>query len=248
MKRALEQLVNGRVFELRSKSKRYPAPCALVTDEKGGGHGSPIFSAVDDKGVIGHGLYERKHNPGIYVPGIKRDEFAARAVRRRRDLERFDRDDLDLIRYGYKLDFNGRIRGSYTDMSLPVVVPSDWAVFWVPAFADGDFRRYHGPLFEFQDMLSGAWHYESIGGARRLGYKFGHVWATRHTGARLTAIREALRRRFDDLIEQPAKGSTLRRRQGRGNRGDLGYLPRAGDPIRPYKGPMSSEFSGAGCF
>ena len=48
------QIANGRVFELRSKSKKYPAPCALVIDEDANGRSSRVFAAVDQYGVIGN--------------------------------------------------------------------------------------------------------------------------------------------------------------------------------------------------
>jgi hypothetical protein len=202
-----DQLVNGRVFELRSKSKRYPAPCALVIDATASGWNRPIFAACDRAGVLGHGGYERRHNPDIYVPGIRREQFkSARVLRRRPDLERFDADDLDLIRYGCALDFSGRIHGRYSDMSLPCVVPSDWTVFWLEAFAPDDHRIYdfwHTP--ELMTLLRGAWHFNSHGGSRHLGYKFGHAWATRHTGTRLKDIRAFLKRGLPDIIEQQVK-------------------------------------------
>lgn len=200
------QLADGRVFELRSKSKRYPAPCALVVDDKATGWGSRVFASVDQYGVVGYGGYSRSHNPAIYVDGIRREQFTSARVRQRRpDLERFDADDLKLIRYGCWLDFSGRIRGSHLDMNIPVVVPSEWTIFWLPAFEPYDFRIHHiGPRDELDELLGGAWHFVSHGGPRHLGYKFGHAWATRHSGARLDQIRQFLRLQLPDLIEQPA--------------------------------------------
>lgn len=201
------QIAEGRVFELRSKSKRYPAPCALVIDGKADGWCSRMFAAVDRRGVIGHGLYTRSHNPDIYVEGIRREQFiSSRVLRRRRDLERFDSDDLALIRYGLALDFSGLVRGNYSDMNIPAVVPADWTVFWLAAFQPDDFRIYdvwhHKGL---ESLLHGAWHFNSHGGSRHLGYKFGHAWGTRHTGERLSKIRDFLRARLGDLIEQQVK-------------------------------------------
>jgi len=205
------QIAEGRVFELRSKSKRYPAPCALVINDKGNGWGSRIFESVDRFGVVGDGLYTRRHNPDIYVGGIRREQFnSSRVLRRRRDLERFDADDLALIRYGLSLDFTGRIRGTHSDMSIPTVVPADWTTFWLAAWEQDDFRHYdlewmHGQP-ELQRLLHGAWHFESHGGCRHLGYKFGVAWATRHSGTRLNQIRKYLRSRWGSrLVEQPVK-------------------------------------------
>jgi hypothetical protein len=199
------QLANGRVFELRSQSKRFPAPCGLVIDDQAGNWGGhPMLAPVDQYGVLGHGLYERFHNPNIYVAGIVRDQFtSARILRRRRDLERFDADDLALIRYGYALDFSGKIHGSYSYVNIPSIVPCAWFVFWLAAWDDDDWRWVdRNPKLE--RLLHGAWHLESHGGSRRRGYKYGHVWVTRHTGTRLEQIRKCLRSCWGSrLIEQP---------------------------------------------
>jgi hypothetical protein len=202
------QLVEGRVFELRSKSKRFPPPCALVINDKGNGWGSRIFTAVDRFGVIGDGLYRRPHNPDIYVEGIRREQFtSSRVVRRRRDLERFDSDDINLIRYGLALDFTGRIHGRYSDMHIPTVSPGDWTVFWLAAWDDDDYRWLHTYSDkELDNLLCGAWHFISHGGSRHLGYKFGVAWGTRHSGLRLDKIKSILRRKWGSrLIEQPVK-------------------------------------------
>ncbi len=202
------QLVEGRVFELRSKSKQYPAPCALVIDDKASSWNTRLFVAVDQFGVIGDGLYARRHNPKIYVNGLRREQFnSSRVLRRRRDLERFDADDLALIRYGLALDFTGRIHGSYSDMSIPTAVPAEWTVFWVPAWQEGD-SRWIGDLgnSELDRLLCGAWYFESHGGSRHLGYRFGRAWATRHAGTRLSLIRQFLRSRWgSSLVEQSVK-------------------------------------------
>lgn len=203
------QVKEGRVFELRSKSTKYPAPCALVIDEKGTGWGSRMFAAVDRFGVIGDGLYARRHNPAIYVNGLRLEQFnSSRVLRRRRDLERFDADDLALIRYGLALDFTGKIHGSYSDIHIPTVVPAEWTIFWIAAYGEDD-----GRWFDWMDatddlakLLHGAWHFESRGGRRDLGYKFGFAWGTRHTGSRLNQIRRFLRTRWgSSLIEQSTR-------------------------------------------
>jgi hypothetical protein len=164
------RIAEGRVFELRSKSKRYPAPCALVIDDSASGWNSRIFASVDSYGVVGDGLYARRHNPDIYVGGLHREQFnSSRVLRRRRELERFDADDLELIRYGLAIDFTGCIHGRYSDMRIPTVVPAEWTVFWLAAWDDHDFRWIDREP-ELQRLLHGAWHFESHGGYRHLGY------------------------------------------------------------------------------
>ena len=199
----LSQIANGRVFELRSTSVRYPVPCGLVIDDQAGRWGgSPMLAAVDRYGVIGDGLYTRLHNPNIYVAGIRREQFTSTKVKcRRRELERFDADDIALIRYGLALDFSGRIHNRYSDIHLPTVVPANWTVFWLRAWDEGDYRWIDCPK-EVACLLHGAWHCEGHGGARRLGYRYGHAWATRHIGVRLEQIRKCLRSSFGGLIEQ----------------------------------------------
>jgi hypothetical protein len=201
-------LAEGRVFELRSQSKRYPAPCALVIDDRTSGWGARIFASVDSYGVVGHGCYTRRHNPDIYVEGLRREQFNSSRIRcRRRDLERFDADDLALIRYGLALDFSGCIRGNYSDMSIPAVVPAEWTVFWLAAWDKGDYRWLDfDHRAELRHLLYGAWHFESNGGARHLGYKFGCLWATRHSGSRLGEIRTFLRSHWGSaIVEQHVK-------------------------------------------
>lgn len=202
------QIVNGRVFELRSKSKKYPAPCALVIDDRDEGYGHRMVTLVDGRGVVGSGLYTRRHNPHIHVDGLRRKDFtSARILRRRRDLERFDAEDLALIRYGCDLDFDGRIHNrSYG--SIPGVGPSRWTAFWIPAYLPGDFLGYMRDLREekeLQNLMRGAWHFDCHGGPYDLGYRFGHVWATRHQGRRARQIAEFLRARFSGLIVQEAR-------------------------------------------
>lgn len=202
----LSQLAEGRVFELRSKSKRFPPPCALVINDKDSGWNTRIVVAVDQYGVIGNSIYARRHNPNIYVEGLRREQFnSSHITRRRRDLERFDADDVALIRYGMAIDFTGRIHGLYSDIHLPTVVPSEWTVFWLAAWSGEDYQWVdRDPALT--RLLEGAWYFESHGGARRLGYRFGFAWATRHTGARLEQIKTFLRRRWGSrLIEQHVK-------------------------------------------
>jgi hypothetical protein len=192
------QIAVGRVFELRSKSTRWPLPCGLIVDaDAPGGWGAKFITAIDSFGVIGHRLYSRSHNPNIYVDGMRRDQFtSARIARRRHYLEKFDGDDMDLIRYGYSLDFDGRI--DCTDPSIPLGTPAKWTVFWLPAYREDEFLY---PKRKHRRFLKGAWWFEKHGGPAHLGYKYGHCWATRHTGRRLDAVRKSIRAEFPQVIE-----------------------------------------------
>ena len=198
------QVADGRAFELRSKSKNYPPPCALVINAMAHERGDRMCVGIDQHGVIGDGIYRRSHNLRIFVEGMRIDQFTSARVRcRRPDLERFGADDLELIRYGLALDFNGCIHDRYNDPGVPTVVPSKWTVFWLAAFELYDYRicevRNHKELLR---LLSGAWHFNSFGGCRHLGYKFGHAWGTRHLGARLEEIRNFFRSHLPDIREQ----------------------------------------------
>lgn len=193
------QLANGRVFELRSQSKTKPAPCVLVVREAAG-YGERFSVQVDEWGVVDYS--SRGHHPDVRVYPLRPDRFNSRTIARRRpDLEKFDEDDLALIRYGYALDFDGRINRATP--GCPLTRPAEWTVFWFPAYGPEEFRY---PAFKQRDrerkLFGGAWHFESHGGPKDLGYNYGHVWATRHTGTRLDKIRRFLKRQFPDLIEQ----------------------------------------------
>lgn len=189
------------MFELRSKSTRYPPPCGLVVNTADNRR-HEFLRLIDDRGVTGLSFYSRRHNPNIYVDGIRPDQFTgARIARRRPDLERFDADDLALIRYGYDLDFDGRISG-YGAVSIPLTTPAEWTVFWVPAYSPGEFL-YSNPTKQEREMLGGAWHFDNHGGPAHLGYKYGHAHATKHTGARLARVRAIMLRYLPGLIETP---------------------------------------------
>ncbi len=207
-RRESRELHPGRVFELRSASKRHPAPCALIVDPTAY---SRAAVAVDTVGVIGEGLYCR-HRPNVYIEGMRASEITKRIVRRRPELERFDRDDLDLLKWGCALDFNGRIHGSVHDQSIAPVAPGEWAVFWLPAEGKGDYWWFHRPHREIEAIFAGAWYFQNHGGARHLGYRFGALWATKHTGVRLEQIRQYLRALRPDIIEQWAR--VIRHQEG----------------------------------
>lgn len=192
------QIAEGRVFQLRSKSKRYPPPCGLVVDASAK-YGRQFLRRIDDKGVTGHNYYSRPGNPNISVESIRPDQFtSARIAQRRPDLERFSADDLALIRYGYDLDFDGRIRGSSMP-SIPLTRQAEWTVFWTPPYTEG-FPWIHLTTRE-HSVIAGAWHFEDHGGPANLGFKYGHLHATCHTGARLDRVRKIILRHLPDLIE-----------------------------------------------
>lgn len=202
-----DQIADGRVFQLRSASKRYPPPCALIINATApGGYGEKFATLVDAYGVVGSDLHARLHNPAIFVDGLRRDHFnGSRVVCRRLDLERFDADDIALIRYGVALDFNGRLHGYPPERHIPLCVPAQWTVFWTPPYAPADgFWSSHLDR-DLTNLLRGAWYFHNHGGPRHLGYKYGDLWATRHTGLRLRQIREFLRAHRGDIIEQPTK-------------------------------------------
>jgi hypothetical protein len=207
------QLADGRVFELRSKSTRYPPPCGLVINADG--KSAPNFlRLIDDMGTTGQSYYSRRHNPDIYVEGIRPDQFTSKRIARRRpDLEKFDADDLALIRYGYDLDFDGRITGTCSDISIPLTRPAEWTVFWIPAYADG--FPYPHPTEPERKALGGAWHFEGHGGPAHLGYKYGHMHATRHTGKRLDRVRKIMLRELPGMIETPVHVVRYTDKQGR---------------------------------
>jgi hypothetical protein len=197
------QLAEGRVFELRSSSTTYPPPCALIVrnDER---YGVRHVVEVDRLGVCSWPQTNRRGRHNMNIDGLRIEDLPKRITRRRRDLERFDRDDLALIRYGGAIDFDGYVTmHHYSDLGgIPSVALGNWTVFWIPAYDDGDFDW--GPD-GIEILLRGAWHMTGHGGARRLGYKYGHAWATRHTGRRLKEIRESFRRWRGNVIEQEAR-------------------------------------------
>lgn len=194
---ATHELIEGRVFELRSRSTRYAPPCALIVREQPR-YGEPQAEEVDRAGVIKGSRY-RHHHPTQYVPDFKGDYLQKRIARRRRDLERFDRDDIELIRQGYGLDFTGRIHGA---KRIPSTIPATWTVLWVPADALND---CYWSSRRIDELLRGAWHFTNHGGARHLGYSFGYMWATLHTGKRLCEIQDAIYRERPDVIVQEVK-------------------------------------------
>lgn len=203
-----DQIAVGRVFEIRSTAKGYPPPCALVIRI---GSSAREVAPVDRSGCVGDHLYARRHNPKIYFHNLR--DIEGKIARRRPDLERFGMEDLELIRYGYSVDFDGRIH-SLHDTHIPPVMPGAWTVFWVPAFVDSDWIKLWTLGGDWLRLAASAWHFDNHGGQRSLGYKYGRMWATRHTGVRLRQIREFLRAKRPDVIEQ--KSTVVRWEDERG--------------------------------
>ncbi len=192
------QLEDGRVFELRSRSKRYPAPCGLVVNAAAK-YADGFLRLIDEQGTTGRSYYSRSHNPDIYVEGIRPGQFTSQRIARRRpDLERFNAEDLALIRYGYDLDFDGRISCT-SKTSIPLTTTAEWTVFWIPAYTDG--FPYPHPNEAERKAIGGVWHFENHGGPRDLGYKYGHMHATRHAGKRLDRVRKIMARELPGMIE-----------------------------------------------
>ncbi len=98
------------------------------------------------------------------------------------------------MRYGCSVDFDGRMRAT----NIPPAKPGTWTMFWVPAETGTGF--WWEPN-ELRQVMKGEWHFSEHGGRRDLGYKFGYKWATLHTGPKLQAIRQLLRRLRPDVIE-----------------------------------------------
>ncbi len=208
--RLFDQLQNGRVFELRSASTKYPTPCALVVDIDDKQYRGRPFRLVDETGVVGHSMYKRRHNPHMNPDYMDWEAVEGKLVRRREDLERFTEEDLALIRYGIAVDFDGRLH-SYPDVDHPPdVVPATWTVFTVPAFTDGDdkdipryrfSKRYFSDKERLEPLLAGAWHFMDHGGPAVSGYKFGYVYGTRHSGKQLGRIRAMLKNMWPAVVE-----------------------------------------------
>ncbi len=200
-----DQVAVGRVFELRSRSTKYPPTCVLVIREDGG-WGEEMVVKVDHRGVCGRGLYRRSGNPAINTYGLKRADFTSRRIARRRpDLERFDANDIDLIRYGVSVDFTGRLgadEGLSYDHSLPTTMPAIWTIFWTRS-EHWSFDYPHSD--RLNELMAGAWHFEKHA-PEFWRYGWCHVWATAHEcGNRLRRIERLLHRTYPDLERQTVR-------------------------------------------
>jgi hypothetical protein len=165
------------------------------------GYGGRFAVEIDENGVVDY--YSRGHHQDVRIYDLHRRFNGSQVARRREDLERFNEDDMALIRYGSALNFDGRIANCHYP-HIPLIKPGEWAVFWYPAYGENEYRY---PDFKRRDqehkLFAGAWHFDCYGGAKHLGYKYGHVWGTMHTGKRLDRIRAFLKRQFPDIIETP---------------------------------------------
>ena len=183
----------GRVFELRSQSAKYAAPCALIVKEEDDPHYQRFAVRVDRFGAVGEGFYRRRGNPAFQIEYMSPTELEKRIRCRRPDLERFDAEDVALVAGGYGLDFGGKITldGYSSKMFLPG--PGDWTIFWT--YHTGTLPMLWGEQQqELDDASHGAWHCMRHGGPRYLGFGFGRAWLTRQRGARLRGIERVLSR------------------------------------------------------
>lgn len=182
------QLAPGRVFQLKRKTYRGAPVCVLITDNPDRWSPYPMCIEVNAKGCVFPGSQDRAR---AYVGNLRTSDFTGRLVAaRRRDLERFDGKDLELIRYGCPMDFTGRLDKYEYPGTLPSIPGVEWTVFW--ARYDSVFSTFL-PL-EVKALFHGAWHFTAAtdGGYPKRRVK---AWATAETDRRkLRAIRHALGR------------------------------------------------------
>lgn len=184
------QLAPGRVFQLKRKTYHGNPVCVLITDIPDRWSPCPMCIEVNAKGCVFPGSWDRAR---AYVGNLRPADFTGRLVAaRRRDLERFDAKDLELIRYGCPMDFTGRLDKHGYPGNLPGIPGIEWTVFWAR----------HNSIFatllprEEQALFHGAWHFTSScdAGWPRQRVK---AWVTAETDRRkLRAIRHALGQRL----------------------------------------------------
>ncbi len=199
-----DEYAPGRVFELRRKTYDGRPICALaIQNAQPGSYGSAThFVQVDERGCT-EGPYPRAQSR-FWVGGIHRNRMTSALIARRRpDLERFDDDDLELIRYGHKLEFGGRIRTDGVKTHIPHLAGKTWTIFWTKNDQTFNFRGAH--VAELEALLHGHWHMQSRCGGD---WTFGrdsrlNGWATVDTDpARLRRIERHLRRHLTHLEVQ----------------------------------------------
>jgi hypothetical protein len=201
-----DQVASGRVFEMRSASKKHPAPCVLIVDPDNSNHRG-VAVDVDRLGVIGDGPSDGRRNPRVRSYGLLLEDFTSRrVVRRRPDLECFDADDIALIRYGIAVQIGGELKMRYNfgTAILPSLRPMTWTVFWMPDSGNPHDRHARFNISRrINDLMHGAWHFEQFGGRRSLGYTFDHAWITAHTDQSvLRHIESLLRDAIPTVIRQ----------------------------------------------
>jgi hypothetical protein len=192
-KKWIGELAAGRVFELKTRSTRHPPPLILIA-------GDPDkYGKVESRLIRERGMMKRyDHHPSVRSWMNRVSDFTtARVARRRRDLERYDARDLELIRYGSCIDFTGSIDTGCTRAMIPTLCPGIvWTIFWTKKYPFlMDYR-------EVRTAMRGTWHFESWAGGD---WRFGrdstmHAWCTAETDRRkLNAIERILRRSLNHL-------------------------------------------------
>jgi hypothetical protein len=223
-----DQFVAGRVFELRNASKRLAAPCILILDPNAR-YGSRSAIEINESGVFDVG-YRPSNVRWVNAHSWRREDMNSRKIaRRRRDLERYDKRDIELMLYGLRLEFGGRVWGGQTRAHLPSF-PGRWTIFWTKSAA-WSFMNPDG--LALRELLNGAWWIESwCGGDWRFGRDSRlQGWATLHDSpARLRAIERLLRSMHGhlDRCEIEIVSARLGDREitfGRGHVGPAFYRP-----------------------
>jgi hypothetical protein len=200
-----DEIAVGRVFELRSQSKRYAPPLVLIIKDEDPPHWND--GIVADLDVTGRtaarylGMYHRRGNPRISTAFMKRGDFNSKRIARRRpELERFDANDIAAIRYGLSVTVGGRLESGCYDMDyVPTIVPGmTWTIFWTRDHDTWDFPFRD----ELAELLNGAWHFKRSS-LPNWKWLWARAWATAHNDCRrLRAIEHFLRHRYSDLERQ----------------------------------------------
>lgn len=199
-----DEYAPGRVFELRRKTYDGHPVCALAIREyrSDTGGSATYFVQVDGQGCT-EGPYARSQSR-TWVGGIRpRRMTSALIARRRPDLERFDAEDLALIRYGAYLEFGGRIRTDGLKGSIPPLSGKTWTVFWTKC--DWRLSLLGTARAELASLLRGHWHMHSRCGGDWTFGRDSHLagWATVDTDrARLRRIEAHLRRHLSHVEVQ----------------------------------------------
>ncbi len=190
------------MFELKRKTYRGQPVCVLGIRPDDNSWNETHFVQVDERGCC-EGPYARSTTRFAVHALHPRDLTTRLVAGRRQDLERFDGDDLALIRYGCHIEFGGRIRTCITRAHLPPMPGRRWTVFWTKAkpFA----WEMSGAERTLQALLQGHWHLNShCGGDWRFGRDSRlEGWATTDTDpGRLRRIEAHLRHHLPHLEVQ----------------------------------------------
>ena len=193
----VDELAAGRVFEMKTQSRRYPPPLVLVTGEP------DRYGNVDTVLIREGGMMKRHdwHPTMRRMPRGTSDFTSRRVARRRRDLERYDLMDLELIRYGRAIDFNGHIETDATRTMLPSIPGVTWSIFWTKSYS---YVYPTGWKHELRAAMRGCWHMDSWAGGD---WRFGrdstmHAWLTVETDRRKLAKIERLLRHVHSHLER----------------------------------------------